>query len=103
MTWHAAATTDSFKEKDMLAVEIAGQDVALYRVDDTFFATGNICTHQLAYMTDGYLDGDCIECPLHQAIFNVKTGEVIDGPAKQPLPVFPIRVEASQVWVDLPD
>lgn len=101
MTWHAAAPAD-LDGKNMLGIEIAGRDIALCKVGESIFATGNICTHQHAYMTDGYLEDGCIECPLHQALFDVKTGSVVEGPAREPLPVYPVKLEDGRVWVELP-
>jgi nitrite reductase/ring-hydroxylating ferredoxin subunit len=49
------------------------------------------------------LDGDCIECPLHQALFHVPTGEVRSPPASAPLSTYPAKEEADRVLVDLPE
>ncbi len=102
MTRHPAASAD-LNGKTILGVEIVGRDIALCKVGDAVFATGNICTHQHTYMTDGYLENGCIECPLHQAVFDVKTGEVLEGSAREPLPVYPVKMAEGQVWVELPD
>lgn len=103
MAWHSAASVDAVSEGGALGVEVNGVDVALYRIDGAFYATGNICTHQHAFMSDGYVDDGCIECPLHQALFDIRTGAVVDGPAKTPLPVYPTRVEGTDLLIDLPD
>jgi len=102
MTWHAAARADELREGEVLGLVLGGLPVALYRVDGEVFATHNICTHAHACMSDGYLDGGVIECPLHQAQFDVRTGRVIGGPTRVPLATYPARVEGGQVLVDLP-
>ncbi len=103
MAWHRAASTDALQDGSVIGVEINGLDVALYKLDGAFYATGNICTHQHAYMSDGYVDDGCIECPLHQALFDIRTGAVVDGPTKSPLPVYATMIEGDAILVDLPD
>lgn len=102
MTWHRAATVADLEGRGVLGIEIGEAQVALYHVDGTYYATHNICTHQHAFMSDGYLDKACIECPLHQALFDVRTGEVLDGPASEPLATYPVKVEGDEIFVDLP-
>ena len=55
--WHAAAALGDVKEGAPFGVEIAGHHVALYRVGSEYYATGNICTHAEALLSDGELDG----------------------------------------------
>jgi len=102
MTWHMAARTGDLQEGAVVGTQVAGQPVALYCVGGEFFATGNICTHAHACMSDGYLEDDIIECPLHQARFNVRTGAVLCGPTRVPLRTYPVKREEDQLFVDLP-
>ncbi|MGN5477172.1 Rieske 2Fe-2S domain-containing protein [Cupriavidus basilensis] len=48
-----------------------------YRSDDQYFVTDNVCTHRYALLSDGYLEDGCIECPLHQARFDIRTGQAM--------------------------
>ena len=80
---------------------LGGEDIALYWVDDAVYATHNVCTHAFARLSEGFLEGDCIECPIHQALFNVKTGEVVAPPAYDPVKIFPCRIEGDDVLVDV--
>ena len=102
MSWHAAAKIDEVGEGQVLGVSVADRMIALYRIEGDFFATSNICTHSFALLSDGYLDGDCIECPIHQALFHVPTGEVRAEPATEPLATFPVKVEEGILMVELP-
>lgn len=77
--------------------------VAVYRVDGEFFATSDSCTHEeWSLGEDGDLDGHQIICCLHQAAFDVRTGEVTAPPATEPLKTFPVRITDDEVWVDVP-
>jgi len=101
MTWHKVAQMDELEDDIPFAVEVDDQSIALYRVEGRLFATGNICTHQHAYLTDGYLDGDCIECPLHGGRFHIETGEPCGGPVDIPLKTYPIKEEQGVVYVEV--
>lgn len=86
------------------SLKVAGDpDIAVHRVDGEFFATSDLCTHEdWSLGEDGDLEDHKIICCLHQASFDVRTGEVIDFPATEPLKTFPVRVSGDEVWVDLP-
>jgi 3-phenylpropionate/trans-cinnamate dioxygenase ferredoxin subunit len=101
MPFALAARVEDLKDDEPLAVDVNGEPVALYRVDGEIFATHNICTHQYALLSEGYLDGDCIECPIHQACFDIRTGKVVSGPADTPLKVYPVRIEGSDILVEI--
>lgn len=101
MAWTRIASRAEVEEKTLTAAEINGADIAPYWVDGQIFATDNVCTHAYARLSEGYLDGECVECPIHQALFNVKTGAVVSEPAEEPLKTHPCRVEGDDVLVDL--
>src|SRR5690242_3770090 len=67
--WISVASFDDLAEEGTLAVEAAGEEICLYRIGGQVYATHDICTHEEASLASGYIDGDCIECPLHQARF----------------------------------
>ncbi len=102
--WHRAGALEDIWDGAPLAVELAGKSIALYRFGDEICAVGNICPHQSdVKLSDGYLDGDTIECPMHQSCFNVRTGKVLSPPAREDVPVFAIRIEDGQVMVEIGD
>ena len=101
MTWHMVAQSEELEDDVAFAVDVEEEAIALYRVGGKLYATGNICTHQHAYMTDGYLDGDCIECPLHGGRFSIETGEPCGGPVEIPLKIYPVKEEQGSIYVDV--
>jgi nitrite reductase/ring-hydroxylating ferredoxin subunit len=103
MAWREVAKADDVVEGKVLAASAANKMIALYRIDGALYATSDICTHAFALLSDGYLDGDCIECPIHQAVFHVPTGEVRSDPATEPLQTYPVKVDGDMVMVDIPD
>jgi len=100
--WHRAAALDDVWEGAPLGVEVAGKTIALYRFGEEVHCAGDLCPHQEGVkLSGGYLDGDTIECPMHQSCFNVKTGKVLGPPAREDIPVFPVKIEDGQVFVEL--
>ena len=97
MAWHKAAELSDLEGKDVIGVTIEDVEIAIYRLDDEYFATSNICTHQFAFMSEGYVENDCVECPLHQAFFEIRTGKVMDGPPTEPLKTFATRIEGTSI------
>ena len=73
----------------------------MYRSAGEFFATDNVCTHAYALLSDGYLEDGCIECPLHQARFDIRTGQALCAPATLDLKTYPVKVEGEDVLVGI--
>jgi nitrite reductase/ring-hydroxylating ferredoxin subunit len=95
------AKTDELNDGDMKQVVVAGDLVGLYRVGDDFFAMGDVCTHEEAYLTDGEFEAEEleVECPLHGSRFNIVDGSVRILPATRPEPVYEVKVEGDLVLV----
>jgi nitrite reductase/ring-hydroxylating ferredoxin subunit len=99
--WVRAARRADLTEGEVLGVEVAGHPIALYDVDGKIYATNDICTHAYARLSDGWLDKSLIECPLHAARFDVRTGKVLDPPATEDLKTYPVRVIDDEIQVKL--
>lgn len=97
--WHDVAAVDELEDDDVMQVTAAGSEIALYRVDGKFYATDDCCTHEAASLSDGYLQDDTIECPRHQAVFHISTGDVMSPPASVRLRTYPVRVDGDRVMV----
>lgn len=99
--WVTVASLGDLSEHDMMAVPIGDREIALFNVDGNIYATDNSCTHAGASLTDGFLDGDVIECPLHGGRFEVKTGKGLGPPIPCDLKVYPVRVVGNDVQINL--
>jgi len=99
--WERVATTEAIPEGEVIAASVAGQQIALYNIEGQIYASNNICTHEHAYLSDGYLEGCVIECPLHQGQFDIRTGKAMCAPVTQDLPVYPVKIEGGEVFIDL--
>lgn len=100
-SWVDAMAADALRGDDVVGVEVAGRDIAIYRIGDEVYATDNICTHGQARLCDGFLLGHEIECPLHQGRFDVRDGLATCEPAEEPLRSYPVKIEGQRVWLRL--
>lgn len=99
--WHSVASKADIPEGEAKQAEVAGELIAIFNLGGRLYATSDTCTHEEASLCDGFIDGDSIECPLHQAIFHIPTGKVMAEPATKDLRVFPIRIENGTVQVQV--
>jgi nitrite reductase/ring-hydroxylating ferredoxin subunit len=81
---------------------VDGRRIALCNVDGEFFAIDDVCTHAYASLADGYIEGDQVECPLHGACFDIRTGKVKSAPASVDLKTYPVKVEGDRIKVGVP-
>ncbi|MDB5760424.1 MAG: ferredoxin [Burkholderia sp.] len=101
MAWTRVAAADEVAEGEVVGVTAAGQQIALYRDKGEFFATGNVCTHQFALLSDGYFEDGCIECPLHQGSFDIRSGKALCAPVTEDIKVYPVRVDGDDLLADI--
>lgn len=99
--WTDAAARDDVPEGDVVGIQVAGREIALYEVEGEIYATDNICTHGHARMSDGFLEGREIECPLHQGKFDVCTGKALCAPLTENIRTYPVRIENLRVMLQL--
>lgn len=99
LSWVATLPPSALEEHGVAKASVNGISVALYAVEGEYFATADLCTHGKASLADGYLDGDLIECPLHQGTFNVKTGEAVDAPCSVAVRTFPVKLQDGVLHV----
>lgn len=103
MAWHEAAEAEVLGEEEAMSVTLAGRQIALCRSGGGLYALDNVCTHQYALLSDGFVEDGCIECPLHQSRFDLKTGAALGPPATEPVRVYPVRTEGDKVFVEIKD
>lgn len=101
--WRIACRHRDVKDGEPQTVKLDGVSIGVYRVGDAFHAVHDVCTHEFALLSQGYQEGDVIECPLHQARFNVVTGKCLGPLAKTDLAVFPVKLDGDDLLVELPD
>lgn len=100
--WSYAADADSIKDGEALRfVTEKHAPLAIFNVSGEFLCTSDTCTHEASSLSDGYIEGDTVECPFHFARFSLRTGAVLCAPAILPLKTFAVKVEDGKIYVDL--
>lgn len=99
--WTDISAADALPEEDVIGVQAAGKDLALYNVEGQIYATDNLCTHGHARLCDGFLDGFEIECPLHQGKFDIRDGKPLCQPVVEAIRIYPVKIENGRVFIDL--
>lgn len=97
--WTRAASVQDVKPGEVIQVTVGDELVVLGNVDGEFLAVSDVCSHEFVLLHDGWLEGDTIECPQHGSKFSMRTGEVRNLPATQPIPVYEVRVEGDDVFL----
>lgn len=73
-------------------------EVALFKVDSTIYALSNICPHQhTALIYDGFIEDECVVCPAHGWMFELKSGKLKNG--QSGLTSFPVIIEDDNIFV----
>ena len=86
-----------------VSVNVNGTKILICNTEEGFFAVQDRCTHALIPLCGGFIQGTLISCPLHGAVFDLKTGEVMAPPAFEDLQTFKLKIEGTSVSVQNPD
>ncbi len=80
-------------------IEVGEEAIAVFNLDGAYYAIGDTCSHEEASLSEGDVFGDCVECPLHGAEFDLATGRPRTLPAVVPVPTYAVKVEGDEVLV----
>jgi NAD(P)H-dependent nitrite reductase small subunit len=97
--WQRVASAAAVRDDEGLPVMLGDTPIALYRVDGRIVAIDDVCTHEFAILSQGFVAGGIIECPLHAAQFEIASGRCLSGPASQDLRTYDVRLEGDDVYV----
>lgn len=95
------ASTDEIPAGEGKYFDVDGEPIAIFHVGDQYYATQDVCTHEEASLSEGELEGDVVECPMHGAQFNVRTGAVLSLPAVVKLQTYPVRIVGNDIEVEI--
>jgi nitrite reductase/ring-hydroxylating ferredoxin subunit len=97
--WVEVAKVEEVPEEGTLLVSVKGEPVCLYSLGGTVYATHDICTHAHASLAEGFIDGENIECPLHQGLFHIPTGKAVGAPVTDDIRTYPVKIVDGKVSV----
>ncbi len=110
------ATTPEFPDGTLRKVMAGDTGILLARVNGQFYATGLLCPHLGADLSEGTLNGTILTCPMHNSQFDLRDGRVVrwtdltgvvlnyakrSNPPR-PLPCYPVRIDEETVLVQIP-
>ena len=90
---------DTLIEGKPVVIEVDGTAVCIVKVGDEVFAVADTCTHAEASLSEGEVTGGKIECWLHGAEFDLKTGQALTPPATEALKTFNIKRNGNQLVI----
>ncbi|QDF38807.1 non-heme iron oxygenase ferredoxin subunit [Bradyrhizobium symbiodeficiens] len=100
--WVKVAELGDLPKGSMTCIAPDDIPIAIYHLDDgSLWATEAVCSHQYALLTDGILEDDLVECPLHGAQFNVKTGKALSEPAEIDLRTYEVRLDGMDILLKI--
>ncbi|MEJ0011180.1 MAG: non-heme iron oxygenase ferredoxin subunit [Bauldia sp.] len=101
--WLMVAGVDGVIEGSVTTVTVGDREIALYHLPgDEFRASDNICTHEYARLSEGWLEDGAIECPLHAGRFDIRTGKGLCAPITNDLQVFEVKVMEGHIFIKMP-
>jgi nitrite reductase/ring-hydroxylating ferredoxin subunit len=95
----AVAQVGDLAPGEMKFVAVDRERIVLANVEGSFYALRDVCGHRNAPLSRGRLDGCIVECPLHFAQFDIRTGKFVDGPYSADVPAYEVRVEDDTVYL----
>ena len=98
-SWQFLIAMGDLEPGDVTCVPFGSRELAVFDGSDGVTVSHARCTHGAANLCDGYFDGQRIECPLHQGLFDVRTGEAVSAPARVPLRMIESKIEDGQVLI----
>src|SRR5713101_422024 len=82
-------------------IEVSSLALAIFNVDGQFYVTDDACTHGPGSLSEGFIDGDVVECNFHNGQFDIKTGEIVSPPCMIPVKTYPTTVEGGAVFIEV--
>ena len=84
-----------------LKVETGSLVLAVFNLDGEYYVMDDLCSHGPGSLSEGYIDGDVVECNFHNGQFDIKTGEIVSPPCMIPVKTYPATVEGGVVFIDV--
>lgn len=96
----SACTVEDLPMGESVRID-ADVPIAVFNADGHLYAIDDTCSHQDASLSEGWLEDCFVECPLHEALFDLRTGMPSCLPAKKPVRTHPVVVDGGHIYVQL--
>ncbi|EOV4192629.1 non-heme iron oxygenase ferredoxin subunit [Yersinia enterocolitica] len=101
MGWLTVCKVNYVKPDFPFSAQAEGKRIGIYLVEGEYFAMEDICPHANALLSQGFMDGETIEYPLHGALFDIRTGQCLREPGDRDLNTYPVRINGDQIEINL--
>jgi anthranilate 1,2-dioxygenase ferredoxin subunit len=99
--WKDVGAAADFNEDEPCAVSPDGEAIAIFRLGEELFALHDLCTHERVPLSEGFVENGCVECPLHQGLFDIRTGQARKAPCVTPVRTYPLRIVDGRVEINV--
>jgi len=100
--WVEACAVDDLDEEEVISFTHNGKPYAIYRLlDDAFYASDGLCTHEKVALAGGLVINGCIECPMHNGRFNIASGKALTPPVFEDLKTYPAERRGDKVFINI--
>jgi 3-phenylpropionate/trans-cinnamate dioxygenase ferredoxin subunit len=96
-----ACSVDDVEDGSAERVVIGNTPIAIVRSNGEFYAIHDVCSHANVALSEGEIDDQTIECWLHGSRFDLVTGRPTGLPATKPVPVYPVKIDGDDVFIDV--
>jgi 3-phenylpropionate/trans-cinnamate dioxygenase ferredoxin subunit len=97
--WVPVCNADDLENGETLRVRWGSTIIALIKQRDEVYAIQEFCTHRYGPLSEGMLSDHQIECPWHRSCFDIRTGKVVEGPAKVDLKTYSAKIRAGKIFI----
>ncbi|HJR80371.1 MAG TPA: DUF2231 domain-containing protein [Anaerolineales bacterium] len=97
--WVSVCNADDLQDGETLRVSWNGTVITIVKSGGEVFAFQEFCTHRYGPLSEGKLDDHQIECPWHRSCFDIRTGKVIEGPAKVDLKTYSAKIRSGKIFI----
>jgi 3-phenylpropionate/trans-cinnamate dioxygenase ferredoxin subunit len=97
--WHDVGAVEGVSDDLALAAKVGEREIGVYAIAGKLYALEDVCPHAYALLSQGFIDGEEVECPLHGAKFHVPTGKCTKEPGGRDLKCYAVKAEGGRVYV----
>ena len=100
-SWIFVCNESEIEMDDLKRFDHKKNTFCIYKIKDGIYATDGLCTHEEVHLEDGLVMHGEIECPMHQGIFDIKSGKAVSEPACVDLKIYETKVEGGKIYIKL--
>lgn len=101
MSWIAVCDVSQVQEEFPFSAKVDNAEIGIFLVEDQYYALEDVCPHAYALLSQGFVEDGKVECPLHEAIFDIKTGKCLRELGGRDLKTYQTRVHENQIEISL--